>query len=208
MSGIKKRDRDLEWLSAYRDLENPGRQKAKQSSNLVFIVGVSAIGIAAIFYVQFMNQNAKLVREIREHEEYMTNPVNADKKEWNLTLQQRSDSLVNYREGAEKYLDQLKYAYRISREDFAYYETALLESTGSDSFITSFTTDYNSVAIRGIVKGEDMPRQFAEFLTNEKDENNNAKFSSVKYTGFSRAAAAGDDFYEFTIDVTLWDKLN
>lgn len=204
MSGIKKRDRDLDWILAYRDLENPGRIKAKQSSNMVFIGAVSVIGIAAIFYVQLMNENLKLTRQIKEHQAYMSDERNIDLKEWHELLKVRSASLINYRDGAEKFLDQLKNTGRVSEEEFRFYETALKESTASESIITGYSTDYNMVTIKGIVSQQDMPRMYAEYLANLTDEEGNPRFASVEYSGFSKNK---DSTYEFTIKVIWWKKL-
>ena len=205
MSGIKKRDRNLEWITAYRDLENPGRMKAKQSSNMVFIGGALVIGTTAIVYVMLMNRNTMLLNEIEEHKEYITDQRNIDKKEWNLLLQERSESLVNYREGAEQYLEQLANTNRISEETYRYYEEALVESAGPDAYIASFVTTHNTVEIIGVVANEEMPRTYAEYLANLTDDEGNPKFASVNYNGFSRVSATGR--YEFTINVVLWHKL-
>ncbi len=201
--GIKRKDRDLEWLSAYRDMENPGRIKAKKSSNMVFIGGVSVIGIVAIIYVQLMNQNLNLTRQIEEHEAYMSDERNKDLFEWHNLLQERCSSLINYREGAEKFLEQLKNADRVSEEVYRYYEDLLKESTSPEAYITGFSAEFNTIHIRGIVPENDMPRMFAERLTNEKDEEGNPRFLSVEYTGFNRS---GNGNYQFSINIILWKK--
>ena len=203
MSGIKKRDRNLEWLSAYRDLENPGRLKAKQSSNRVFLGSAVVIGGAAIAYTLLFNQNAVLEREIDEHLAYIEDPRNIDIQNWHILLQSRSVSLINYRDGAEKFLEQLKNAERVSEEGFRYYETALKEVTSEDAYITQFTWEHDSIQMAGVVANQDMPRIFAEYLTNLEDEEGNLKFYAVDYTGFAEIA----DGYEFTLKITLQEKL-
>lgn len=200
---IKRRDRDLEWFSAYRDLENPGRIKAQQSSNMVFIGAVSVIGIAAIFYVQLMNENMGLERQIKVHQDYVNNEHNKDIYEWHTLLQERSRSLINYRDGAEKYLEQLKMANRISEEQYRFFEEALKSSTSQTAYITGFVSEFNSIQIKGIVPEENMPRIYAEYLTTQTDDEGNPQFTSVEYNGFSRNNQSG---YEFTVTVVLWQQ--
>lgn len=201
---IKKRDRDLDWISAYRDLENPRRIKEQKSSNMVFIGTVSVVGIALIIYVQLMNQNLQLTKQIRECEDYISSEINKDLYEWNNLLKTRSASLINYRDGAEKFLDQLKNTKRISEDDYRYYEQALKDSTSTQSYITGFNADYNMVKIQGVVPEESMPRLFAEYLANQTDETGERKFADVQYTGFSRNNNMN---YEFSVTVTLWEQV-
>lgn len=205
MNGIKKRDRDLEWFSAYRDLENPGRIKAKRSSNMVFIGSISAIGIAAIVYVQLMNQNLNLTRQIAGHQAYISDERNKDVYDWHGTLKSRSASLINYRSGAEKFLDQMKTMNRISEETFRFYESALKESTSSEAYITGFNAEFNTITIKGIVPEEDLPRTYAKHLSGLSDEEGNSRFAVVEYSGFSQNKRTSE--YEFTIKVVLWEKL-
>lgn len=204
MSGkIKKKDLDLQWLSAYRDLENPGRIKARRSSNMVFIGTVSVIGIAAIIYAQLMTQNMGLERQIKVHQAYIEDERNIDLYDWHVLLQERSASLQNYRDGAEKYLEQLKTTSRISEERYRFFEEQLKVSTSQDAYITGFSSEFNSIQIKGIVPEENMPRMYAEHLTNLTDEEGKPQFLSVEYTGFARTGEAG---YEFTVIVTLWQQ--
>ena len=203
MSGIKKRDQNLEWMVAYRDLENPGRLKAKQSSNMVFIGSAIVIGAAAIFYSILMNQNLSLEREIRDHEAYISDQRNIDTRDWHITLQNRSDSLINYRDGADKFLGQLETTNRVSAEMYYFYETALKESTSQESFITKFSTEYNAVSLSGTTPEQDMPRLFAEYLAGLTDEEGNRRFAAVEYSGFSESKTG----YDFSVKVTLWNKL-
>lgn len=200
---INRRDKDLGWFSSHTDMENPGRLKAKQSSNMVFIGSALLIGFIAIMYVQLMNHNMDLGRQIREHEDYISNEHNKQVYEWRMLLQQRSQQLINYRDGAEKFLEQLKNADRVSEAGFRYYEAALKESTSQQASITNFSMSGNIVTINGNVPEEDMPRIFAEYLTNEKDEEGDPRFASVQYTGFSQ----GSGGYNFQVTITLWNEI-
>ena len=203
MSGIKKRDQNLEWMVAYRDLENPGRLKAKQSSNMVFIGSAMVIGASAIFYAILMNQNLSLEREIKIHEAYINDQRNKDTLAWHNTLLNRSVSLTNYRDGADKFLGQLETANRVSADMYYFYETALKESTSQQSFVTNFSTEYNAVLLSGTTPEQEMPRMFAEYLAGLTDEEGNSRFASVEYSGFSESETG----YDFSVKVTLWNKL-
>ena len=197
---ISKNDKNVDFYTSLYERENPGKLRAKRSSNVVFLVCAFIFGGFLIVYALRLTTNMTLEQQIAENVDYSTNPANIEKYEAQLELQNKIDRIKEYYDASETYLQQLSQSERFSREWVQFFDNELEQAVGSGNRINTFDYSENEVVLSCISNSPDKPKLFAEHLAGLKDEEGNPKFADIKYIGFS---GSGNE-YNFQITVVFW----
>lgn len=197
---INQSNKNVDFYMSLYERENPGKLRAKRSSNVLLIICMLVFGGFMIVYALRMTANMTLEQSIQENIDYSTNQANIEKYKAQQALQAKIVEIREYYAASETYLQQLSQSERFSREWIDFFDNEMQAAVGSDGEITSYSYSENQVKLSCSVSGPDQPKLYAEHLTKLTDETGIPRFSNVQYTGFSESGGN----YEFDLTIVLW----
>lgn len=202
---ISKGDRDINFYISLSENENPGKLKARRSSNAVFLLCAMILGSVLIIYVFAWNENAAVEREIKDNTAYIEDENNVKKYNDKLAIKQKSKKIEDYNQASAQYLKQLKESARFSQHWIDYFTGEMEKAIGEGSEITNYSYFGNVLELTCETDDEKKPKLFAQHLTELKDKDGSPLFANVVYTGFAKQGGTGDTgLYGYSLTITLW----
>jgi len=196
------KDKNIDFYVSLYEWENPGKIRAKRSSNSVFLGCAMVFSVFLIVYAMRMNVNMALEQEIADNIAYRTNESNLEQEQVQLKLMDDIQEIEDYNSASVTFLGQLQNSERFSTHIMDSLDAEMVNAIGNSGSILKFTYSANQITLDCVATDQDLPRTFARHLTNLEDEEGNPRFANIYYPGFKE----GDSGYEFTIDVTLWES--
>ena len=198
---IRSKDKNIDFYVGLYEWENPGKIRAKRSSNSVFLGCALVFSVFLIVYAMRLSDNMTLEQEIADNIAYTTDEANIEKELEQIKLMEQIEEIEDYNWASETFLGQLQNSERFSTHLMNFFDTEMVNAIGNSGSILTFTYTANKITLDCIATSQDLPRTFARHLTNLEDEEGNPRFADIYYPGFKEE----EDGYEFSIVVTLWE---
>lgn len=202
---INRRDRDINFYISLHESDNPGKLKARRSSNAVFLVCALMLGSVMIIYAMAWNQNLQVERQIASTRAYIQDENNLKLYNEKLEIKAKAKKIEDYNNASAKFLKQLENSARFSNKWVDFFTTEMAKTIGSESKIMNYRYSGNILSLNCRTDDEKNPKLFAQHLSEMKKKDGTPMFSDVEYTGFNyQKGNDGDMIYNFALKITLW----